>query len=195
MNTNNILIIGDSFSSNTCSDSWTTLLTNCKITNLSSNGSSEYRIFKKLINTDLTPFSHVIIVHSSPYRIYIDHNPLHLTSQTHQNCDLIYQDVKLATKTDFTQNVTWYFENIFNLEEADTIYSLLVEKMIAITSQCQSLHITFFENEKNNSVISLNSIWKKHPGSVNHLDTNGNKKVAKFIETVYNLQNNQEKSL
>jgi hypothetical protein len=175
MNTNNILIIGDSFSSNTCSDSWTTLLTNCKITNLSSNGSSEYRIFKKLINTDLTPFSHVIIVHSSPYRIYIDHNPLHVTSQTHQNCDLIYQDVKLATKTEFTQNVTWYFENIFNLEEADTIYSLLVEKMIAITSQCQSLHITFFENEKNNSVINLNSIWKKHPGSINHVDTNGNK--------------------
>jgi len=187
MNTNNILIIGDSFSSDTCSDSWTTMLTDCKITNLSSNGSSEYRIYKKLINTDLTPFSHVIVVHSSPYRIYIDHNPLHSASQTHQNCDLIYQDVKSAAKTNFTQNVAWYFENVFNLEEADTVYRLLVEKIVDMTSQYRSLHLTFFENEKNNSVINLHSIWKRYPGSINHLDTIGNKEVAKFIKTVYNL--------
>ena len=103
-----ILLIGDSFSSSNHTDSWTNLLPGCTIVNLSSNGSSEYRIFKKLTNTDLTQFSHIIIVHSSSYRIYIDYNPLHVDSLTHQHCDLIYQDVKFAAKTQFTQNIKWY---------------------------------------------------------------------------------------
>ena len=186
MNTNNLLIIGDSFSSNDCSDSWPTLLTNCKITNLSSNGSSEYRIFKKLINTDLTSFSHVIIVHSSPYRIYIEDNPLHLDSQTHRNCDLIYQDIKSSDKTTFTKNIAWYFENVFNLEQADAVHDMMIDKIVNLTAAHQTLHLSFFEDEKNPNITNLNYIWKKHPGTVNHLDKIGNKKVANLIETVYN---------
>jgi hypothetical protein len=193
MHTNKLLIVGDSFSSSGHADSWTSLLLDFEITNLSSNGSSEYRIFKKLINTDLTPFSYIIIVHSSPYRIYIDNNPLHADSQTHQNCDLIYQDVKSAPQTEFTRNVIWYFENIFNLNEANIIHNLLIEKMVALTSQYQVLHLSFFEDEKNINIINLNSIWKKYPGTINHLNDNGNKEVAKFIKTVYNVKNNQEK--
>jgi hypothetical protein len=187
MHTNEVLIIGDSFAASNHNDSWTKLLHNCKITNLSSNGSSEYRIFKKLVETDLTLFSHVIMVHSSSYRIYIDHNPLHLDSDTHQTCDLIYQDIKSATQTTFTQNVTWYFENVFNLEQADVVHSLLIEKMINLTATHQTLHLSFFENEKNPNIINLNSIWKKHPGSINHLDNIGNRMVANFIETAYNI--------
>lgn len=189
MHTNKVLIIGDSFAASNHNNSWTKLLPDCEIINLSSNGSSEYRIFKKLVETDLTLFSHIIMVHSSSYRIYIDHNPLHLDSHTHQTCDLIYQDVKSATQTTFTQNVVWYFENIFNLEQADIVHSLLIEKMINMTATHQTLHLSFFKNEKNPNIINLNSIWKTHPGTINHLDETGNKKVANIIETACNFKN------
>jgi hypothetical protein len=182
-----LLIIGDSFSTNSEQTSWTKLLSEFVVTNVSTNGSSEYRIFKKLINTDLTQFDYIIIVHTSPYRIYIEDHPLYLNSLTHQNCDLLYQDIKFSKSTKFTQNVTWYFENVFNLEQADVVHNLLIEKMVDLTVTHQTLHLSFFENEKNPNIINLNSIWKKHPGSINHLDNTGNKKVAKFIETVYNI--------
>lgn len=182
-----LLIIGDSFSANSDQTSWTKLLSEFAVTNLSTNGSSEYRIFKKLINTELTQFDYIIIVHTSPYRIYIEDHPLYLNSQTHQNCDLLYQDIKCSKSTKFTQNVAWYFENVFNLEQANVVHSLLIDRMVELTATHQTLHLSFFENEKNPNIINLNSIWKKHPGLVNHLDSTGNKKVAKFIETVYNI--------
>lgn len=190
MSTNKILLIGDSFASSNHLDSWINLLPHCNLVNLSSNGSSEYRIFKKLVKIDLTLFSHIIIVHTSPYRIYIDHNPLHLTSLTHQDCDLLYQDIKHADPTEFTQNVKWYFENVFDLDQANTIHNLLIEKIVDLTMPYQSLHLSFFEDEKNTNINNLNVIWKKNPGLINHLDKNGNKKVAKFIETAYNFKNN-----
>jgi hypothetical protein len=192
---NKILLIGDSFSSSNHQDSWTKLLPNFDIVNLSSNGSSEYRIFKKLVKTDLTQFDYIVIVHTSPYRIYIDHNPLHVNSQTHQTCDLLYQDVKSAKATKFTQNVAWYFENIFNLDQADVIHDLLIEKIVKLTEAYQCLHLSFFEAEKNSNVVNLHSIWHEHPGSINHLDNNGNKKVAKFITTMYNTNTNIQKDL
>ena len=182
-----VLIIGDSFAANSGQLSWTKLLPEFATTNLSTNGSSEYRIFKKLIGADLNQFKYIIIVHTSPYRIYIENNPLHLNSLTHQNCDLLYQDVKHANSTEFTQNVTWYFENVFDLDQANTIHNLLIEKIVNLTAQHQVLHLSFFEDEKNKNITNLNSIWKQHPGAINHLDNIGNEKVANFIKTSYNI--------
>ena len=184
--TDRLLIVGDSFAANSTQSCWTRLLSGFAVTNLSSNGSSEYRIFKKLVNTDLAQFSHVIVVHTSPYRIYIEDNPLHLNSQTHKTCDLIYQDVRSSEKTAFTKNVVWYFENIFNLEQANTMHALMVEKIVEMTASHQALHLSFFEDEKNPRITNLNSIWANHPGAINHLDEIGNKKVAEFVETMYN---------
>jgi hypothetical protein len=195
MSKNKILLIGDSFASSNHPGSWTTMLPNFDIVNLSSNGSSEYRIFKKLVKTDLTKFNYIIIVHTSPYRIYVEHNPLHLDSQTHQTCDLIYQDVKSAESTQFTQNVAWYFKNVFSLDQADTIHDLLVEKIVKLTATHSPLHLSFFKDEKNSNIVNLHSIWHEHPGSINHLDYNGNKKVAKFIITMYNKFTNNQKDL
>ena len=195
MRKNKILLIGDSFAASNHNDSWPNLLPNSDIVNLSSNGSSEYRIFKKLVKTDLTQFNYIIIVHTSPYRIYIDHNPLHSNSQTHQTCDLLYQDIKYAEPTKFTQNVAWYFENVFDLDQAAVIHDLLIEKIVKLTETYQSLHLSFFEAENNSNIVNLHSIWHEHPGSINHLDNNGNKKVAKFITTMYNKITNIQKDL
>lgn len=181
MQNKKLLIIGDSFSADSSLDSWTNMLQNFSVTNLSSNGSSQYRIYKKLVSTDLQNFTHVIIVHTSPYRIYIEHNPLHQSSLTHRDCDLIYQDIKNLDKTNFAKNVAWYFENVFDLEQANVMHHLLVEKIKQFTAHLKSLHISFFENSLLLPVTNLNHLWKLHPGKINHLNKIGNKKVAEFI--------------
>ena len=187
MTANKLLIIGDSFSSSADPHSWNMQLGQYETTNLSSNGSSQYRIYKTLISTDLSIFTHIIIVHTSPYRIYVDHHPVHFNSGTHKNCDLIYEDIKSSQPTEFSKNVAWYFENIFDLQQADDIHNLLIEKMISITADYESLHVSFFPQETNNNIVNLSHFWGKYPGSINHLDKNGNKKVAEFVNTVYNL--------
>ena len=189
--TQRLLIVGDSFAANSQQLCWTKLLTEFAVTNLSTNGSSEYRIFKKLVETDLTQFSHIVVVHTSPYRIYIEDNPLHLVSQTHRTCDLIYQDVKSAKSTTFTQNILWYFENVFDLEQADAVHDMIVEKIVKLTSAHQTLHLSFFEDEKNSNITNLNFIWKKNPGTINHLNEIGNKQVANLIEAKYNIKKDQ----
>lgn len=187
MTANKLLIIGDSFSSGTSLQSWNNQLGQIDVVNLSSNGSSQYRIYKKLISTDLSDFTHIILVHTSPYRIYIDHHQLHYNSLSHKNCDLIYEDIKSSLPTEFSKNVAWYFENIFDLQQADHIHDLLIEKMISITADFKCLHVSFFPQEKHRSIVNLSGLWKKYPGHINHLDINGNKKVAEFVKTVYNF--------
>jgi hypothetical protein len=187
-----LLIVGDSFSADVGQQSWTKKLPGFAVTNLSTNGSSEYRIFKKLVNTDLKEFEYVIIVHTSPYRIYIEHNPLHLDSLTHQECDLLYQDIKSADLTKFTQNVAWYFENVFDLEQANIIHNLLIEKIVTLTTNHHALHLSFFKDEKNDNITNLSSIWKQHSGSINHMDEIGNDKVAILIKTTYNNNNTKD---
>lgn len=187
-----LLIIGDSFSASRDIDSWTQIISPKfgDVINLSSNGSSEYRIYKKLLSIDVMSFSHTIIVHTSPYRIYVDHSPLHQSSHTHRQCDLIYQDVKSADITEFSKNALWYFENLFDLDQAKNLHELLIDKMIDITSNTASLHLTFFKQSAPEKVKDLSDIWKKNPGDINHMDAVGNIKVAKFINNFYKFFGN-----
>jgi hypothetical protein len=176
-----ILLIGDSFSSNNTDNSWVSQIDNCTIDNLSSNGSSEYRIVKKLMSTCVSEYDFVIIVHTSPNRIYLTDNPLHTNSPTHSQCDLIYQDVKSADPTMFTNNVSWWFENIFDLEYARDIHKILIETSMLLLKDVPSLHLTFFDLDNILNLNNLHYIWKKYPGNINHLSSNGNIKVAEFI--------------
>lgn len=173
----NLLIVGDSFSANT--SGWPNLLNNYNITNLSTNGSSEYRIFKKLQATDLNIYNRIIIVHTSANRIYVDQNPMHLNSLTHQQCDLIYNDVA-NNNSEFAQHVTWWFENIFDIDQAELMHSCLIDKIQQITYNIPTIHLTFFDYSHQN-VKNLHKFWKKYPGDINHLSTKGNLEVAKFI--------------
>jgi hypothetical protein len=175
-----ILLIGDSFSAATTKQSWVSLL-NHNITNISSCGSSEYRVIKKLLNSKIEMFDHIIIVHTSPYRIYTEFNPLHQHSNTHKNCDLLYQDAKDKTGIKFADNVCWWFENIFDLQQADLVHQLLINHSFNIIKSIPSTHITFFENVKESKVHNLSHIYHNHPGDINHMDVNGNQLVANYV--------------
>jgi hypothetical protein len=176
-----ILLIGDSFSTNNSSHSWTQQLGNHVVDNLSSNGSSEYRIVKKLMTVDVNHYDFAIIVHTSPNRIYVKHNPIHANSTTHPNCDLIYQDIKSAQSTKFTDSVSWWFENVFDLDHAADMHGLLIEKSMLLLKNIPSLHLTFFDLDCHASLVNLHHLWKKYPGDINHLDATGNIEVAEFV--------------
>jgi len=176
-----LLIVGDSFSANTTKLSWVAQL-DYEVTNLSSAGSSEYRILKNLQTQNLLNFDKIIIVHTSPNRIYVPFNPLHQHTDTHKNCDLIYQDVKAFADTQvFAKNVTWWFENIFDLSSAIDMHQLIIDKLFSITNNTNCLHLTFF-NLQHPLIYNLYHIWEKYPGDINHLTEQGNSKVKLFIE-------------
>jgi hypothetical protein len=173
----NLLIIGDSFSENTTEHSWTQLL-GIPATNLSSRGISEYKIYKKLESIDPTDFSHVIINHTSPNRIYIPHNPLYQDNQLYQNCDLIYTDIKSREPDPFAKNVSWWFENVFDLEHAEFMHQLLIKHIQQLVPD--AIHITFFDVDYP-GITSLYNIWQANPGTINHMTTAGNLAAAEYI--------------
>jgi len=175
-----ILIVGDSFASYH-RDSWTCHLgNNFLVDNLAANGSSEYRILKTIGQLDISKYNCMIVVHTSPNRIYIEKNPYYEKSATHPKCDLIYEDVCSRKPDKFAENVSWWFENVFDLEHANTVHNLLINHIINQTHAIPALHISFFDNN-HNLLYNLHSIWKKYPGDVNHLSNKGNQQVAEFI--------------
>ena len=52
------------------------------------------KIWQNLLAHKFQDFDKLILVHTSPYRLYINKNPFYINSDTHQNADLIYQDIK-----------------------------------------------------------------------------------------------------
>jgi hypothetical protein len=174
-----ILIVGDSFAASNNLLSWTNLNGQYQVTNLSQAGSSEYRIVKTLSQAISQTWDHVIVVHTSPNRIYVEHNPLHQRSSTHQHSDLIFQDVENHRGNIFADHVCWWFVNIFDLEQAEFIHQLLIEKAQQLTAAVPTTHISFFD--VNSTVENLHWIWKKHPGAINHLDQAGNELVMNYL--------------
>ena len=178
-----LLIVGDSFSAvkdNT--SSWTCQLDEYQVDNRSLAGCSEYRILQQIKNADLDQYDLMIVVHTSPNRIYVDQNPLHLNSNTHHACDLIYQDVLAQPTSEFRDHVVWWFENIFDLDHAQDLHNLLIDHMVNLTQGIPTLHVSFFELE-HSAIHSLHHLWEKYPGDINHLSTQGNQKVAELIRS------------
>lgn len=184
-----ILIVGDSFSNSTHQDSWTEKLNANHVHNISSNGSSQYRIWKKLSQCDIDRYSAILLVHTSPNRIYIQNNPLHLDSLTHQNCDLIYADVQDKLPDEFAQHVAWWFKNVFDLDHANDIHDLLIDSCHRMTAHKNALHISFFD--LGSSAVDFSHFWKQYPGSINHMDRQGNDLVAQEINNMLELLRGQ----
>ena len=107
-----LVIIGDSFSANKTKDSWTQKL-HIPCDNLSSNGSSEYRIWKKICNTDISQYDIAVVVHTSPNRIYTTDNHIYPADHSHAHSDLIYNDVLNKRGNVYADNAIWWFENVF----------------------------------------------------------------------------------
>lgn len=182
-----LVIIGDSFSANKTKDSWTQKL-HIPCDNLSSNGSSEYRIWKKICNTDISQYDIAVVVHTSPNRIYTTDNHIYPADHSHAHSDLIYNDVLNKRGNVYADNAIWWFENVFDIEHAEDIYRLIVADCITkIKIPC--VHLTFFDLNIDH-VLNLHKVWRNNQGLVNHMNANGNtivaKKVDSLLKTLYN---------
>ena len=90
-----ILIAGDSFAADWTvkhiGGGWVNLLTkDFKVKNVAEAGVSEYKIYKQLLNQNLVDYDHIIVSHTSAYRIPIEEHPIHKDDILHNNCDLIF---------------------------------------------------------------------------------------------------------
>ena len=177
-----ILIIGDSFSASAHQESWTQKLHGYHVDNISSNGSSQYRIWKKLLQCDIDRYTCILLVHTSPNRIYITDNPLHRCSETHQNCDLIYRDVQDKLPDKFAEHVTWWFENVFDFDHANDVHNLLIDSCHRMTAHKAVLHMSFFDLRSD--VIDFSRFWKQFPGNINHMNRQGKDLVAQEINNM-----------
>ena len=146
-----ILIAGDSFAADWTvkhqGKGWVNMLSEIyDVTIIAQAGVSEYKIIKQIQSSNLTQYSHIIISHTSPFRIPVKEHPLHSMDILHSNCDLIYTDIKKHALLDPSlKPMIEYFEKYFDFEHAkyDLIYSDLKENE---DNELAKIGVDFFEN-------------------------------------------------
>ena len=178
-----ILVSGDSFAAEiNDSASWVNLLKKYfDVTNIAQAGVSEYKILKQLQAINVKDFDLVVVVHTSPNRVFIKEHPLHRNSILHKNCDLIYNDILSSGSKDIvTTTAVNYFKYIFDESYYKDIHHLLVKEIIELTKNNKALHITFFKN-LNSTVLDWSIVWETHQGNINHLNSVGNNLVLDKI--------------
>lgn len=169
-----ILIAGDSFAANWFGDypGWVDLLAkNYQVTNLAQAGCSEYKIRQQL-ECNLKKYNSIIVCHTSNSRIPVEHNPLHKNDLLHKNCDFLYSDVKGRISS-----MTEFYEKYYHHDFWEYTYNLIVNDIVEYTLGHNALHITFFDHKHQLIDINLHTVFKKHPGTVNHLSDKGNQIV------------------
>lgn len=181
-----VLICGDSFAADWSPQynqlsGWPNLLSNRHtVTNLAQAGVGEYKILKQLQSVDLNQYDALIVSHTSPNRVHIEQHPVHYNSVLHKNCDLLFNDISAADKTNpVVDAAIGYFKYVFDETYYNDIYQLLVDESFRLTNNCNVLHISFFENIKVD--YNFYSVFKENPGTANHMSARGNQQVFEFL--------------
>lgn len=191
-----ILICGDSFAADWTvkysGEGWPNLLAKeYDVTNLAQAGCSEYKIYLQLNSVNLNEFAAIIISHTSPYRLYTPHHPIHSNDILHSNSDLIYSDVKSYSENNKALlPLVHYFEEYFDMDHAKFVHSLICEKIEKLAGPYNTLHIVNHEWDdlyKFSNVFSFYELFKSNRGLINHFDETGNniiyQKVSNWIKT------------
>ena len=171
-----ILIAGDSFAADwTIKNSktgWVNYMTD--VVNIAQAGVGEYKILKQLQSRDLSLYTHIIVSHTSPYRIHTSHNPLHINDSLHYACDFIYEDVARRLP-----DVEKFFTDYFDLEYAIYIHTKICEEIDKLTSGYKTLHLNHIDWNglyKFNNSLDFSKV-KKSINSSNHYNDKNNKLV------------------
>jgi hypothetical protein len=177
MKEKSLYIFGDSFSVSN-KDSWAEMLENeYKIYNFSSNGSSEYRIWKNYQNIkDKIKNDKVLFCHTSPSRIFLK-NQENFSSRmlpSHPFCDLIFSDIYAKKEKKFQK----ILQQIWDEDFFSDTYQLMLTDSLKIKN---STHISFFDIDH---CVSFRDIWKNYPGNINHLSVQGNIEIYQNLKTL-----------
>lgn len=137
------MIIGDSFAANWAEKTkicgWPGKLSqHFSTTNLAQAGCGQYKIYKQLHSVDYQSFDHIVIWHTSPYRIHVLENPIHKGDSFHSHADLIFTDIDYHAQTDKSlQPLVDWFNHYFDLEHAEFTYSLICDRILENLSEFQ----------------------------------------------------------
>jgi hypothetical protein len=185
-----LLIAGDSFAAdwtkkyeNICG--WVNMLeSDYDVTNIAQAGVSEYKIYKQLEKIDTTKFEHIIVSHTSAYRIPIEEHPIHKDDSLHDNCDIIYSDAEVHIENNIMKTAVDFYVNIFHPDYFCFINDLIFKEIQKITPN--AIHITFFDNFYDNNILKFEDIFLSHKGNINHLDEKGNSLFYNMIKNILN---------
>lgn len=181
-----VLICGDSFAADWTvkfdGAGWPNMLAEeYKVTNLAQAGCSEYRIYKQLTSVVLDSYDHIIVSHTSPYRIYVEKHPVHYGDILHNKSDLIYNDLK-SHPNDITRPLVTYFEKYFSQEYAEFTHNLICKEIDQITQRHNVTHmVTLGSPYDFPNKLDFCALFKSNRGSMNHFDEAGNNYVYQKI--------------
>lgn len=180
-----LLICGDSFSSDWTTKykgiGWVNLLQNdYEVINISQAGVSEYKIYQQVKSVDLSEFDKIVISHTSAYRIPIEEHPIHKGDLLHNNCDIIFSDVKEHIDNPIMKTAYDFYSEIFHADYFVFVNELIYKEIYKITPN--ALHITFFDSFYDDSVIKFEELFLNNKGLLNHLDKDGNTMMYKTIQ-------------
>jgi len=189
-----ILLTGDSFSADwPDATGWPDLLAcDFHVVNLSQAGCSEYKIYKQLVSADLDQFDHIVISHTSPYRLPVDKHPLYRTG-FRKDADVIYSDILEASKErPALEPLVQYFEHFMSIEYQDFVYKLLMKEIINIVGDRDVIHMTHLKIPvRPYPMLDFCDLWKEHRGDINHYDEHGNKEVYKEVKRLCSVKKSQ----
>lgn len=187
-----ILIAGDSFAADWTvkhqGKGWVNMLSEIyDVTIIAQAGVSEYKIIKQIQSSNLTQYSHIIISHTSPFRIPVKEHPLHSMDILHSNCDLIYSDLKENEDNELAKIGVDFFENLYDTDYALFVHDLMLKYIDSKYKHRQIINITFFEHGnlyKPKNFINFEKIFKENRGHINHLNDKGNQIVFDTIKKI-----------
>lgn len=177
-----ILIAGDSYASDwhTNKEWWKQLPYD--ITNIAQAGSSQYRILKSLPNLEM--YDVIIIAHTSPYRIYTEHNLLHQDSITHKDSDYLIGDV-IDKGGDMARAMKKYVEYFHNDEYVMYQHRKICDDIINKTKDKPTLNISGFDYSdiyQFNDYLHIPSIVNYERGKICHMNETTNITLSYVIE-------------
>ena len=189
-----ILICGDSFAADWTVKyegfGWPNLLAKTyDVTNVAQAGCSEYKIYKQLMSQDIEDYDVVIISHTSPNRIYVDHHPIHSEDPLHKDCDLIYTDIKEhAVINPELKSIVDFYESYFNEKYAVFVHNMICEKIDHHTRNHQGtvIHISNIDWDdlyQFPDMVVFSKLRKNH-GLMNHYNDRTNFKLFNTINSI-----------
>ena len=180
-----ILILGDSFSADWSSKSkslgWVNRLSfDYDVTNIAQAGVSEYKIYLQLKSINPNDYDHIIVSHTSAYRIPIHEHPIHKDDSLHNNCDIIYADVVEHIEHPIMKTAYDFYCEIFNPDYFVFINELIFDKIYNTIPN--ATHITFFDSFYDDRVRKYENVFLQNKGNANHLNSVGNDFIYKEMK-------------
>jgi len=182
----NLVIVGDSFSSDENTTSWVTKLSNDhSIINLSRRGISEYRIYK-IVKDNLSLINNcdcLILWHTNPDRIYVNDEISFPTRsiKTHPVADLVANDSLSSNDLYWRNTVENYYKTFFDIDQQTLYHHLLIKEMRNLLMNKHVLEYTGFQLTVDN-VRSFFDTRVSNPGNINHFDIIGNQLIFEQIK-------------